>query len=175
MAPTVIESGVHLILGGARSGKSKFAEDMVIAAGGGTYIATGRAWDDEMRDRINHHKQRRGPLWATIEEPHDLCGVLSRLDQHSEGPVLVDCLTLWITNLMINEDNIDQEIDQLCDLLPRLALPVLLVSNEVGFGIVPENAMARAFRDHAGRLHQRVAALARRVTLVVAGIPMTVK
>ncbi|WP_417842668.1 bifunctional adenosylcobinamide kinase/adenosylcobinamide-phosphate guanylyltransferase [Thalassospira sp.] len=175
MAPTVIENGVHLILGGARSGKSKFAEDMVIAAGRGTYIATGRAWDDEMRDRISHHKERRGALWATIEEPHDLCGVLSRLDQHSEGPVLVDCLTLWITNLMINEDNIDQEIDQLCDLLPRLALPVLLVSNEVGFGIVPENAMARAFRDHAGRLHQRIAALARRVTLVVAGIPMTVK
>ncbi|OSQ40897.1 adenosylcobinamide kinase [Thalassospira mesophila] len=170
-----MENGVHLVLGGARSGKSKFAEDLVVAAGGGTYIATGRAWDDEMVERINHHKQRRGSLWATIEEPLDLCAVLSRLDHDSEGPVLVDCLTLWLTNLMINEDNIDQEIDQLCDLLPRLALPVLLVSNEVGFGIVPENAMARAFRDHAGRLHQRIAALASRVTLVVAGIPMAVK
>ncbi|AUG54782.1 bifunctional adenosylcobinamide kinase/adenosylcobinamide-phosphate guanylyltransferase [Thalassospira marina] len=175
MAPKVIENGVHLILGGARSGKSKFAEDMVIAAGGGTYIATGRAWDDEMADRIAHHKQRRGPLWATIEEPHDLCGVLERLDQQSEGPVLVDCLTLWLTNLMIGEHDIEAEIERLCALLPRLALPVLLVSNEVGFGIVPENAMARAFRDHAGRLHQRIAALSRQVTLVVAGIPMSVK
>ncbi|OKH87240.1 bifunctional adenosylcobinamide kinase/adenosylcobinamide-phosphate guanylyltransferase [Thalassospira sp. TSL5-1] len=175
MAPKVIENGVHLILGGARSGKSKFAEDMIVAAGGGTYIATGRAWDDEMADRIAHHKQRRGPLWATIEEPHDLCGVLERLDRDSEGPVLVDCLTLWLTNLMIGEHDIEAEIERLCVLLPRLALPVLLVSNEVGFGIVPENAMARAFRDHAGRLHQRIAALSRQVTLVVAGIPMSVK
>lgn len=172
---TAIADRTHLILGGARSGKSKFAEDLIVHAGGGTYIATGRAWDDEMADRIAHHRKRRGELWHTIEEPVDLCGVLTDCDASDGKPLLVDCLTLWLTNLMIAEHDIESEIDRLCDLLPRLSIPVLLVSNEVGFGIVPENAMAREFRDHAGRLHQRVAALANRVTLMVAGLPMAVK
>ncbi|PKR50094.1 bifunctional adenosylcobinamide kinase/adenosylcobinamide-phosphate guanylyltransferase [Thalassospira povalilytica] len=167
--------GTHLILGGARSGKSRFAENIINAAGGGTYIATGRAWDDEMVNRIDLHKQSRGDLWQTIEEPLDLCGALDTCNQPDGKPVLVDCLTLWLTNLMLEDRDIDAEIDRLCDHLPGLDIPVLLVSNEVGFGIVPENAMARAFRDHAGRLHQRIAALVDRVTLVVAGIPMQVK
>ncbi|WP_430473609.1 bifunctional adenosylcobinamide kinase/adenosylcobinamide-phosphate guanylyltransferase [Thalassospira lucentensis] len=167
--------GIHLILGGARSGKSRFAENIINQAGGGIYIATGRAWDDEMANRIDLHKQSRGDLWHTIEEPTDLCAALRTCNVQEGKPVLVDCLTLWLTNLMLEDRDIDAEITMLCDLVPVLDIPVLLVSNEVGFGIVPENAMARAFRDHAGRLHQRIAELANRVTLVVAGIPMQVK
>ncbi|MCC9621328.1 bifunctional adenosylcobinamide kinase/adenosylcobinamide-phosphate guanylyltransferase [Thalassospira sp. MA62] len=168
-------TGTHLILGGARSGKSRFAENLITRAGGGTYIATGRAWDDEMANRITLHKQARGDLWHTIEEPLDLCGALAACNQDGGKPVLVDCLTLWLTNLMLDDRDIGAEFDELCDVLPTLGMPVLLVSNEVGFGIVPENAMARQFRDHAGRLHQNIAALSDQVTLVVAGIPVTVK
>ncbi|MDG4718759.1 MULTISPECIES: bifunctional adenosylcobinamide kinase/adenosylcobinamide-phosphate guanylyltransferase [Thalassospira] len=167
--------GMHLILGGARSGKSRFAENIINQAGGGIYIATGRAWDDEMVNRIDLHKQSRGELWQTIEEPLDLCAALATCNKAGAKPVLVDCLTLWVTNLMLEDRDIALETDRLCEMLPTLDIPVLLVSNEVGFGIVPENAMARAFRDHAGRLHQRIAELADRVTLVVAGIPMSVK
>ncbi|WP_336079569.1 bifunctional adenosylcobinamide kinase/adenosylcobinamide-phosphate guanylyltransferase [Thalassospira sp. CH_XMU1448-2] len=167
--------GMHLILGGARSGKSRFAENIINHAGGGIYVATGRAWDDEMANRIDLHKQSRGDLWQTIEEPLDLCGTLATCNRTGAKPVLVDCLTLWLTNLMLEDRDIDAEFDQLCELIPTLKIPVLLVSNEVGFGIVPENAMARTFRDHAGRLHQRIAELVDRVTLVVAGIPMQVK
>lgn len=168
-------AGIHLILGGARSGKSRFAETLINQAGGGIYIATGRAWDDEMANRIELHKQARGELWHTIEEPLDLCQALQTCDRTGGMPVLVDCLTLWLTNLMLEDRDIDAEFDRLCDVLCALDIPALLVSNEVGFGIVPENAMARAFRDHAGRLHQRIAGLADRVTLVVAGIPVPVK
>ena len=167
--------GMHLILGGARSGKSRFAENIINQAGGGIYIATGRAWDDEMVNRIDLHKQSRGELWQTIEEPLDLCTTLAACNKTGTLPVLVDCLTLWVTNLMLEDRDIALETDRLCEMLPTLDIPVLLVSNEVGFGIVPENAMARAFRDHVGRLHQRIAELADRVTLVVAGIPMSVK
>jgi adenosylcobinamide kinase/adenosylcobinamide-phosphate guanylyltransferase len=168
-------AGIHLILGGARSGKSRFAENRINHAGGGIYIATGRAWDEEMANRIELHKSSRGEIWQTIEEPLDLFGVLSACNRDGSKPVLVDCLTLWLTNLMLEDRDIEAEFDRLCDLLPELDIPVLLVSNEVGFGIVPENAMARSFRDHAGRLHQRIAELADQVTLVVAGIPMSVK
>ncbi|PTC01046.1 bifunctional adenosylcobinamide kinase/adenosylcobinamide-phosphate guanylyltransferase, partial [Thalassospira xiamenensis] len=158
-----------------RSGKSRFAENRINHAGGGIYIATGRAWDEEMANRIELHKSSRGEIWQTIEEPLDLFGVLSACNRDGSKPVLVDCLTLWLTNLMLEDRDIEAEFDRLCDLLPELDIPVLLVSNEVGFGIVPENAMARSFRDHAGRLHQRIAELADQVTLVVAGIPMSVK
>jgi adenosylcobinamide kinase/adenosylcobinamide-phosphate guanylyltransferase len=175
MTQTKQPSGLHLILGGARSGKSRFGENIINQAGGGIYIATGRAWDDEMANRIDLHKQSRGDLWQTIEEPLELCSALRTCDTANGKPVLVDCLTMWLTNLMLEDRDIEAEFTALCDLLPTLGVPVLLVSNEVGFGIVPENAMARSFRDHAGRLHQRIAALADRVTLVVAGIPMPVK
>lgn len=175
MTQTEPLAGIHLILGGARSGKSRFAENLILQAGGGTYIATGRAWDEEMANRIDLHKQTRGDLWHTIEEPIALCDALRACNQPDAKPVLVDCLTLWLTNLMLEDRDVEAEFDQLCDLLPKIDIPVLLVSNEVGFGIVPENAMARSFRDHAGRLHQRIAEIAGRVTLVVAGIPMQVK
>jgi len=175
LPPDGPSDGTHLILGGARSGKSRFAENIINHVGGGTYIATGRAWDDEMANRIDLHKQSRGDLWQTVEEPLELCAALQTCNVTGGKPVLVDCLTLWLTNLMLEDRDIDAETEALCDLVPKLVVPVLLVSNEVGFGIVPENAMARAFRDHAGRLHQRIAELADKVTLVVAGMPMQVK
>lgn len=164
-----------LVLGGARSGKSTFAENLVTrAAPAWLYIATGQAWDDEMRQRIGHHRERRGEGWTTIEEPLDLTGVLGR-EARANRPVLVDCLTLWVTNLMLAERDIEAEFETLIAVLPKLSGPVVFVTNEVGLGIVPENAMARAFRDHAGRLHQKIAAIADTVYFVAAGLPLKMK
>jgi adenosylcobinamide kinase/adenosylcobinamide-phosphate guanylyltransferase len=166
--------GVSLILGGARSGKSRFAEALTAACPRPVYIATGRAWDAEMTVRIDEHKARRGERWITVEEPLDLAGLLHRLAAPDTG-ILVDCLTLWVTNLMMAKRDVAAETEKLLASLHRLSGPVAFVSNEVGLGIVPENAMARAFRDHAGRLHQAIAARAGHVWFLVAGIPMTVK
>ena len=166
---------VTLVLGGARSGKSRHAEGLVTARPKPwTYIATAQAWDDEMRVRIDRHRDDRGPDWITVEEPLDLPGALRR---HAVpgAAVLVDCLTLWLSNLMGAERDIDTAAAELLAVLDACFGTVVLVSNEVGLGIVPDNALARAFRDHAGRLHQRVAARAERVLFVVAGLPMVVK
>ncbi|MGG7519738.1 bifunctional adenosylcobinamide kinase/adenosylcobinamide-phosphate guanylyltransferase [Allorhizobium undicola] len=164
------------VLGGARSGKSRFAEQICIETGAERhYIATGRAWDDEMRARIASHREERGPLWTTHEEPLALAETLHRLDAPGRV-VLVDCLTLWITNLMMEESlGIEAESAALAELLPQLTASVILVSNEVGLGIVPENRMARAFRDHAGRLHQMIAASADEVFFVAAGLSLKMK
>ncbi|MEO5376013.1 MAG: bifunctional adenosylcobinamide kinase/adenosylcobinamide-phosphate guanylyltransferase [Alphaproteobacteria bacterium] len=163
-----------LVLGGARSGKSAYAESLVTAHGGAPlYLATAEAGDGEMERRIALHQERRGPAWRTIEAPVDLGAALGRVPEGA--PVLVDCLTLWLSNLMLAGREIDAEVDGLCAALANPSGPVVLVANEVGFGIVPDNALARAFRDHAGRLNQRVAALADRVVLVVAGLPLVVK
>ena len=163
---------VTLILGGVRSGKSSYAEALVRAAsqGRGVYLATADAAqalaDPEMRARIEHHRARRGGDWTTIEEPLALVETL--LGQAGpETPVLVDCLTLWLANLMAAGRDIAAEINALEEALPRLA--------EVGLGIVPENATARAFRDHAGLLHQRLAACADRVVFMMAGLPSILK
>ena len=168
-------SATTLVLGGARSGKSRLAEQLVEASGRNpVYVATATAGDGEMANRIAQHRERRGDRWRTVEEPVDLCGAL----QDAAAPqnaVLVDCLTLWLTNLMLGEADIAGETDRLVRLLPALTGPVVLVSNEVGLGIVPENAMARAFRDHAGRLHQAVAGEAEQVLFVAAGLPLTLK
>ncbi|PWC50496.1 bifunctional adenosylcobinamide kinase/adenosylcobinamide-phosphate guanylyltransferase [Azospirillum sp. TSA6c] len=166
---------VTLVLGGARSGKSRYAEGLVTASGGPrVYIATSQVWDAEMAERVAKHRDDRGPDWTTIEEPRDLTATLRR--QAAEGTgVLVDCLTLWLTNLMMAETDIAAETAALVELLPTLPGRVVLVSNEVGLGIVPDNALARRFRDHAGRLHQSIAAVAPRVVLTVAGLPMFVK
>lgn len=169
-------SGLTLVLGGARSGKSAYAEGLITRLPAPwTYIATAQALDGEMRDRIAHHQAGRAPGWITVEAPLDLPGALAV----ATGPVLVDCLTLWLTNLMLADDAdtaLPSAIDRLLAVLarPRPA-PVVLVANEVGWGIVPDNALARAFRDHAGRLNQRLAALASHVVLVVAGLPVMVK
>lgn len=166
---------VTLVLGGARSGKSAFAEDLVErVAQSRLYLATGQAWDDEMRARITTHQDRRGPGWETVEAPVELAGALAE-HARADRPVLVDCLTLWVTNLMLGDHDIDAAFQGLAKSLPGLKGPVVFVSNEVGLGIVPDNAMARAFRDHAGRLHQSIAGLADEVYFVAAGLPLKMK
>jgi adenosylcobinamide kinase / adenosylcobinamide-phosphate guanylyltransferase len=164
--------GSVLVLGGARSGKSAYAERLVLeSAPSAVYLATGTAGDGEMAERIRQHRARRGAAWTTVEEPLDLCGVLAG----QARPVLVDCLTLWLSNLMHAGADIGAETDRLTALLPRLAGPVVFVSNEVGLGIVPDNALAREFRDHAGRLNQAVAAAVDAVIFLAAGLPLQLK
>jgi len=164
-----------LVLGGARSGKSRYAEGVVTALGGPrVYIATARIWDDEMAERVATHRSDRGPGWTTVEEPLDLTGALKRHAADGTG-VLVDCLTLWLTNRMMADADVEAETAALVATLAGLPGRVVLVSNEVGLGIVPDNALARRFRDHAGRLHQAVAAVAPRVVLTVAGLPIFAK
>ena len=168
------DGSLTLILGGARSGKSVHAEALTTRLPQPwSYIATAQAFDDEMRDRIGHHQARRGEGWRTIEAPLDLAGAFSDLADGS--PVLVDCLTLWLTNHMLADHDLDAEIERLSAVLAKPRGPWFVVSNEVGLGIVPDNALARRFRDEAGRLNQRIAALADRVLFLVAGLPMTVK
>ncbi|CUX16070.1 bifunctional adenosylcobinamide kinase/adenosylcobinamide-phosphate guanylyltransferase [Agrobacterium fabrum] len=163
------------ILGGARSGKSRFAEELAGKAGGCLhYLATGRAWDDEMRDRISHHQERRGGEWTTHEAPVDIATVLQRLDS-PDSVILIDCLTLWLTNLMMENADMETAFAELEAAIVSTRAKLILVSNEVGLGIVPENRMAREFRDHAGRLHQRVAAIAGEVYFVAAGLPLKMK
>ena len=165
---------VTLILGGARSGKSAYAETLVSSRGPGLYIATAQAGDAEMTERIRRHRERRSNRWLTVEEPLDLAGALRRHDRTGR-PMLVDCLTLWLSNLLGAGRDPEAETAGLVTALTGLAAPVVFVSNEVGCGIVPDNALARAFVDAAGRLHQAVAAAADRVHLVVAGILVSVK
>ena len=162
-----------LVLGGARSGKSRYAEALLTSLPAPWhYLATGQAWDDEMRARVVEHKSRRGEGWHTVEVPLELGAAL---DAAADHPVLVDCLTLWLTNLLLGEHELDQAAAGLVAALQRRRAMTVLVGSEVGLGIVPDNALARRFRDEAGLLHQRIAALADRVVLVVAGLPMTVK
>jgi adenosylcobinamide kinase/adenosylcobinamide-phosphate guanylyltransferase len=164
-----------LVLGGARSGKSQFAESLVAATGlERHYLATGRAWDAEMMDRIDKHRADRGDGWTTHEEPLDLVGRLAAIDADDRA-ILVDCLTLWVTNLMMEDRDMTAEFAALTEFLPGAQSRVVLVSNEVGLGIVPENRMARDFRDHAGRLHQMIAATASDVYFVAAGLPLKMK
>jgi adenosylcobinamide kinase/adenosylcobinamide-phosphate guanylyltransferase len=162
------------IIGGARSGKSVYAEKLVTAgAAPWAYIATAQAYDDEMRERIALHRSRRGEGWTTIDAPLDLVGVIEALPDNR--PVLIDCLTLWLTNHMLADHDIDAECRGLAGVLSRPRGPWFVVSNEVGQGIVPDNALARRFRDAAGRLNQQVAAVADTVLLMVAGLPLKVK
>ena len=161
-----------LVLGGARSGKSRHAEALVTAhPAPWTYIATAQAFDDEMRARIAEHRDRRAAGWVTVEAPLLLADAVTA----AEGPVLVDCLTLWLTNLMLGEHDLDQATADLEGACLARRDPVVLVSNEVGLGIVPDNRLARAFRDAAGRLHQRIAHVADAVVFMMAGLPMPVK
>ena len=163
-----------LILGGARSGKSGHAERLVEQAGGGVYLATAEAGDAEMAARIAAHRARRGSAWSTLEEPRDLPSALQRAVQ-SGRPVLVDCLTRWLSNLLLAGEVVEARSRALIAALPGLGAPILLVANEVGLGIVPDNALARRFRDAAGRLNQDLAAIADRVLFVAAGLPLVLK
>ncbi|MBX3569494.1 MAG: bifunctional adenosylcobinamide kinase/adenosylcobinamide-phosphate guanylyltransferase [Rhizobiaceae bacterium] len=167
-------ASLTLVLGGARSGKSRHAEAMVTAFPvPWTYVATAQAFDDEMRERIALHRARRGDGWQTVDAPLDLVETL--VAQPVGRPVLVDCLTLWLTNHMLAGHDVEAECARLAAVLESPRGPWVVVSNEVGLGIVPDNALARRFRDAAGRLNQQVAAVADRVVLTVAGLPMQVK
>ncbi|NTF32119.1 bifunctional adenosylcobinamide kinase/adenosylcobinamide-phosphate guanylyltransferase [Rhizobium skierniewicense] len=165
-----------LVLGGARSGKSAFAEDLVLSLEGSAhYIATGLAWDEEMEARIAQHRIARGDGWITHEEPLQLVKTLKRLDTAS-NTILVDCLTLWVTNLMMEEGtDMAAAFEALVHHAAVASATIVFVSNEVGLGIVPENRMAREFRDHAGRLHQKIAAVAASVYFIAAGLPLKMK
>jgi len=166
---------VTLILGGARSGKSRYAELLVEnAASRGTYCATAEAGDAEMAERIAAHRARRGPFWRTVEAPLALASAIAA-QAEPERPILVDCLTLWLSNLFLAGKQADEEIGGLCSTLRKAAGTVVLVSNEVGMGLVPETPLGRRFRDAAGRLNQEVAALADRVVFVAAGLPLVLK
>ncbi len=163
-----------LILGGARSGKSRYGESLVAGEPPPwIYVATAEAGDAEMARRIAAHRARRDGPWRTVEAPYDLAGALSALPAGSA--VLVDCLTLWLSNLMLAGADMDREIDRLEAALTKHEGAIVLVSNEVGSGIVPDNALARQFRDLQGQLNQRIAAKSGRVVLMVAGLPLTVK
>ena len=163
-----------LVLGGARSGKSRYAESLITTLPPPwTYVATAQALDAEMAERIELHRGRRGTSWQTVEAPHDLVPALERVSPGA--PVLIDCLTLWLSNRMLADADMDAELDRLEAALDRRAGTVVLVSNEVGFGIVPDNALGRRFRDLQGRLNQRIAARADQVVLMVAGLPLVVK
>ncbi len=160
-----------LVLGGARSGKSRHAEALVTRLPPPwTYVATAEAWDDEMRARIAAHREARPPGWVTVEASLDLAAALA-----PDRPALVDCLTLWLTNIMLAGRDPAVDAAALLAVLAARPAATVLVANEVGLGIVPDNALARRFRDEAGSLHQRLAAQADRVVLLVAGIPLQVK
>lgn len=163
-----------LVIGGARSGKSRFAEALVSgSARPRLYIATAEAWDDEMRARIAAHQTDRGPDWRTVEAPREATAALA--GARSDEVVLFDCATLWLTNAMLAEADLATEAAALEAALLACAAPVVVVSNEVGWSIVPENALARRFRDEQGRLNQRLAASAGLVVAVMAGLPLVLK
>jgi adenosylcobinamide kinase/adenosylcobinamide-phosphate guanylyltransferase len=169
----IVGARLTLVLGGARSGKSRYAETIITALPPPwIYLATAQALDAEMAARIGAHRARRGAGWTTVEAPRDLAAAVAA---HSNVPILVDCLTLWLSNLMMADADTEAEIDRLQQALAEAAGPVVLVANEVGSGIVPDNALARRFRDLQGGLNQRIAALAQHVVLIVAGLPLVVK
>lgn len=168
---------LQLILGGARSGKSRLAEQTAISMQlAVTYVATAQALDPEMQNRIMHHQNQRPAHWSLIEEPSFLANALQRIDRPNQI-ILVDCLTLWLTNLLMLEDQSVQqfECEQLLKVLPTLQSEIILVSNETGLGVVPLGEISRRFVDEAGRLHQALGQIADKVVFCVAGFPMILK
>jgi len=161
-----------LVLGGARSGKSRYAEELLTRADPPwTYVATAEAHDEEMRHRIAQHRARRQGRWETLDAPLDLAGTIAALT----APALVDCLTLWLSNIMLAGRDVEEETARLLQAMLHTPVPLVAVSNEVGMGLVPETPLGRAFRDAQGRLNQRVAAVAGRVVFVAAGLPLNLK
>jgi adenosylcobinamide kinase/adenosylcobinamide-phosphate guanylyltransferase len=164
-----------LILGGARSGKSRFGQSRIEAfAGQLCYIATAQAFDAEMAERIALHRADRGPRWNTVEAPLDLPAAIMAHGAQADA-ILVDCLTLWLSNLMLAEKDVAQASAQLVQAVLACPVPLALVANEVGLGIVPDNALARRFRDEAGRLNQSIAQIAGEVAFLAAGLPLMLK
>ncbi len=173
MAPPTL-APVTLVLGGARSGKSRYAEELITALPAPwNYLATAEAFDDEMRERIKEHQARRVSGWVTHDAPLDLSAAIDNAS--SDAPVLIDCLTLWLTNLVLGSHDIDASTAAVLQSLAQRTALTVIVSNEVGLGIVPNNALARQFRDEAGRLNQRIAAVAGRVVFMAAGLPLVMK
>ncbi|WP_026790588.1 bifunctional adenosylcobinamide kinase/adenosylcobinamide-phosphate guanylyltransferase [Pleomorphomonas oryzae] len=170
MAPIIF------VLGGARSGKSRFAEERTraFAAEENIYVATAECRDAEMEGRIALHRSRRGTEWRTIEAPYHLAETLAA-EARDDRAVLVDCLTLWLTNHLLAEADLEAQSDDLVSVLATMRGPIVLVSNEVGLSIVPDNALARRFRDEAGRLNQKIAAIASEAWFVAAGLPLRLK
>lgn len=170
MAPIIF------VLGGARSGKSRFAEERTraFAAEENIYIATAECHDAEMESRIALHRSRRGTEWRTIEAPYQLAETLAA-EARDDRAILVDCLTLWLTNHLLAEADLEAESDNLVSVLTATGGPIVLVSNEVGLSIVPDNALARRFRDEAGRLNQKIAAIASEAWFIAAGLPLRLK
>lgn len=169
----------HLVLGGVRSGKSQFAERWVAKQREQVvYIATSQVWDGSMAERITKHQAYRPEQWQTIEEPFKLADTLIEIaDQQPNAGVIVECCSLWLTNLLCAEDEslLEAEREKFLNVLENYALPVILVSAEVGLGIMPMNALARRYGDEIGVLNQRMAQVCDEVTLVTAGLPMTLK
>lgn len=161
------------VIGGARSGKSRYAESLITAQPPPwAYIATAQAIDEEMTARIAAHRARRTADWTTVEAPHDLAAALQAC---TDRPVLVDCLTLWLSNLMLANADLEAQMMNLEAVLPKITGPLVVVSNEVGAGIVPDHRLGRRFRDVQGVLNQRMAACADRVIFTVAGLPLVLK
>jgi adenosylcobinamide kinase / adenosylcobinamide-phosphate guanylyltransferase len=163
---------ITLVLGGARSGKSRLAESL--AQDPKYYIATAEAFDDEMKSRIEAHKSQRGGSWQTVEAPIALASEIKRLDR-PEAFILVDCITLWLSNLLLADMNWEDELEQLLGVLGSLQGEVVIVSNEVGLGIVPDNALARRFRDAQGIANQSIAEVADVVVMMIAGMDLQLK
>jgi adenosylcobinamide kinase / adenosylcobinamide-phosphate guanylyltransferase len=162
-----------LVLGGARSGKSRFAEGLALGhAGARVYIATAQPGDREMAARIAAHKDRRGPEWSTVEAP---IGLVEALETAADGFVLIDCVTLWISNLLLGRLDIVPRVARLAEALRARPGTVVVVSNEVGLSIVPDNALARRFRDEAGLANQCLAQACDEVVFVAAGLPLRLK
>jgi len=164
---------ISLILGGARSGKTVRALTLA-AEPPHVYLATAQALDGEMNARIAAHRAERGPSWAVIEEPLDIAAALDGIEDASTT-VLVDCLTLWLSNLMHHGRDVEGETDRLIAALERSPNRIILVSNEIGLGLVPMEKLSREFRDAQGRLNQRIAAAADHVECIIAGLPLTLK
>ena len=174
-SPCEAAARLVLVTGGARSGKSAYAQMLVEACGREpVYIATAQAQDAEMARRVSLHRQARGARWRLVEEPLDLVATLAR-EAGADRALLVDCLTLWLSNLMLAGRDAARESETLATALPRLAGAVVFVTNEVGSGIVPDNRLARDFRDAQGRLNQSMAAACDAAVLVVAGLPLVLK
>jgi adenosylcobinamide kinase / adenosylcobinamide-phosphate guanylyltransferase len=163
------------VLGGARSGKSGYAEKLIMKCDPPwVYVATAQAFDDEMSARIATHQKRRDERWRTVDAPFDLPAAIAA--HGNEGrPVLIDCLTLWLSNVMLAGKDSSAELQRLVAVLREVRGPVVIVSNEVGFGIVPDNALAREFRDAQGRVNMAIAEIADRAVLIAAGLPLILK
>jgi len=165
---------ISFFIGGARSGKSKMAEMHTLKLGKrATYIATCEVFDEEMAVRVKKHQERRGENWSTLVTPLNLAREIKNIEP--TNPILIDCLTLWLSNHLLKKNDLEKKIDELADVLENSKSNIVLVSSEVGTGIVPDNALARKFRDNAGLMNQKIASVSDQVYWVVAGIPTQIK